>query len=1497
MKLITSSKSWILLSTAVVIGIAFSIYFLVYVKGNEKEIVSNNFRVLQQIVQNIKQLENSYLKNAEIRSLADSNAVELNNNIKPAQDHQCNSLPDSSSVDFNKDISYGPDGIYFKVETIVNPNDQSNCLHYVTDYDVFFSNELFQRKDVFDQIIIFKTDETNGGKVTNRSVLYSNTPLGMMDSTFHKKSLRSAKDEININDKKYVSFNQVIDDEANILISGLVLKSTFDQQKRSVSPFIIFSLSIALILIILAMPLLKLKIMSLEERLHIKDVVFGVISVLVGPAVFIVFLNASFIFSSIEKDRSHANLDSLGNKVERNFQIELNRLVNQIDTLNNSFYFLKDVTTLTADSFKMDRESQAMFSSKFGEPLNFDHAQYNINGFKVYDGVIQNNLISFKHLKAAFWCTDKAEIMIFLSVFKNPGYTQELSHRKYITNIIDNEPNYFIDTLNTVHEIAIESIKSVNDGSYEIGVGKSTGWSHLPVMAISAKLASTMGTVLEEGYGFCILDKDGNTVFHSDIKKNMNENFINETHGVFKSSMNSHTGTIKTVNYNGKNQTILIRPLNCLSDHYIATFVNSEVYYSPITLSMVSAFAMFLCYLLFILAVYLILYFSNFKLSKLKQIVYVFNFIRPYETDVFYRKYNRLNVISFVIIIYLIFSIALSSHHYDFIVSELILIVVVLLVCALYSLSASLHDEKLIHDGFRKPSKKLYSVVLIVIVSLLIIRVFAFIAFSDYGISLILNAIIGLVVTAFIISEIFLEKNIFKLQYFKKKSTSHKQIQKAYFRFLMLWVIILSIIPMNLFVKITYEKENEIFAKYRSLELFDNIRTWDKTSNFEFENKFYTPKHYDRFIESMREDSINFALVETNFRINSTKPTIKYSKGEFIVKKNSVLAWSKDSTSYSEREVEIISEDSILVNGIYDADLNVIKMTFNGGIIRIRNSDSIEYNKKDIAFADDGSIIVKGKGLVSNESKKAEITSEIAKVTRFNKEVFDDLYQKIRPNLNERSVNTKSYISNVASDNLWIFSTGDNFNIFTLNPRFENTSTLTSIMIQERGFFKDHLLSIIIVIAISIFILYNFMNFILVKIYGFKFKEYADYVNEIRSKPFAGLFLEDKNFTNDSAYNNIFLVGVNSAHTSIIKKYFSNKVNKKFLSLDFYDFSEKLEKGIDELNNEHYKLNRFDRDWEIIKNYYDKTEEQIYVLVEHFEFGYNDLRLNKIKLEILKYLVDDPNFKVIVKSEINATKLLDFYGDSIKPIEILLKKSAVEKREELQNRLNDLKIDYIKWQHLLGSFVKYIIPINTIHEKNEKQEKVSLHRQNFVLEEETKHGEFLDMLNRYTNESKIVDLPYEDKILTIQQMSYPYYFSIWNSLSKEERYLVYDIAKDRFVNTVNTNAILSLLVKGILIYDHSLRLMNESFSNFVLTKVNSDEALEMEMESRKKGTWNTAFGVIILLVISIVIFLSIGQQNFLNDINAFLTAIAALIGLLIRFSGFLSFGGNKTVNT
>ncbi len=493
--------------------------------------------------------------------------------------------------------------------------------------------------------------------------------------------------------------------------------------------------------------------------------------------------------------------------------------------------------------------------------------------------------------------------------------------------------------------------------------------------------------------------------------------------------------------------------------------------------------------------------------------------------------------------------------------------------------------------------------------------------------------------------------------------------------------------------------------------------------------------------------------------------------------------------------------------------------------------------------------------------------------------IFSKIYQQIRPRYNDRSSVTGNFIINQSADHIWTYTETANLGVFTLNPVFGQEFSMNKIVLKKVNFMEQYWLYILIITAISVIILLKFLSFTLDKIYGFRYKKYADRSGDIDTRTFTTYFLNPEYFSNNSSYNNIFIVGINSSNTSNIKNYLIKHYTGEFFTLDFYDFDEKTIELKDNASKDIFNLLKLDRlkaDWEKIKEHFNQRDKRIYILIEHFEYGYNDVQMNKLKLEALKYLVDCEHFKVLISSEINATKLLDFYEDSMKRLDILLKKSNVENRLELQEELDNLKIDFKKWQHLLGSFVKCIIPIKK-----------------FPQEEELAQGEFLDMVSKYLGFRKNHEIPEDDKILTIQQMSYPYYFSIWNSLSKDERYIIYDIARDRFVNTINTNGIMSLLDKGILVYDHSLRIMNESFSNFVLTKVNSDEALEMEMESRKKGTWNTVFAVLFLLIISLVVFLSIGQQNFLNDLNAFLTAIVALVGLLIRFSGFLSFGGGR----
>ncbi len=434
------------------------------------------------------------------------------------------------------------------------------------------------------------------------------------------------------------------------------------------------------------------------------------------------------------------------------------------------------------------------------------------------------------------------------------------------------------------------------------------------------------------------------------------------------------------------------------------------------------------------------------------------------------------------------------------------------------------------------------------------------------------------------------------------------------------------------------------------------------------------------------------------------------------------------------------------------------------------------------------------------------------------------------------------------------------------------------VTMEKADFFRDNWLYLVAVAIISLLILHKLLRFTLDKIYGFRFRNFAVGSGAVNAMNFNEYFLKTRVTCEGNSYNNIFIVGINASNTFYIKNYLEKHYKNAFFSIDFYDLEEFSGKH-DEIDEQLFgllKTANTDTEKDTIEKMFRSREQEVYVLIEHFEYGYNDMKLNKQKQAVLRYLSEWPNLRILISSEISTTKLLDYYAGNIRKFNGLLKNASGSERLELLARIDDMQGDYKKWQHLLGSFVKTIIPINV-----------------FPHEDELSHGEYLDVVNKYLKGDKDTVLTGEDKILAIQQMCHPYYISIWNSLYKDERYIVFDIAKNGFVNTSNATAITSLLEKGILVYDHSLRIMNESFANFVLTKVSSDEALEMEMSSRKKGAWSTAFAVIFLLIISLVLFLSIGQKSFLNELNAFITAIVALLGVLIRFSGLLTFGGGS----
>jgi hypothetical protein len=259
------------------------------------------------------------------------------------------------------------------------------------------------------------------------------------------------------------------------------------------------------------------------------------------------------------------------------------------------------------------------------------------------------------------------------------------------------------------------------------------------------------------------------------------------------------------------------------------------------------------------------------------------------------------------------------------------------------------------------------------------------------------------------------------------------------------------------------------------------------------------------------------------------------------------------------------------------------------------------------------------------------------------------------------------------------------------------------------------------------------------------------------------------------------------------------------------------------------------------------------------------------RMEILFHYKDIP---VIVLSDIDPSAILEFYN-----------KLADYYRHEkgdcgLDGKFSECKQAYLNWNNILTS---YSIHYHRLRESRLFEEK--------DINAELGHGEFLPRLYHQLNTRILTSQDREKMALQVEDLSQTYYRSIWNCLSISEKFLLHDLAKDRFVNLRNMKTIRALRQKGLMVGGNSLQIMNKSFNNFILSIADDDADIKMEQQIRQKGSWNTVHLILVIAIISIVVFLGLAQQELFKNFQAILAATAALLPLLARFGGI--FTGSK----
>ncbi len=313
------------------------------------------------------------------------------------------------------------------------------------------------------------------------------------------------------------------------------------------------------------------------------------------------------------------------------------------------------------------------------------------------------------------------------------------------------------------------------------------------------------------------------------------------------------------------------------------------------------------------------------------------------------------------------------------------------------------------------------------------------------------------------------------------------------------------------------------------------------------------------------------------------------------------------------------------------------------------------------------------------------------------------------------------------------------------------------------------------------------------------------------------------------------------------------------------------------------EMSRIPADGKPNSNWDDCTYEALsgypLVIVNHFEYNICNAASNNMKLDLLEALIIKGG-KVIVISTMHPLTFLDSFNEQ-------------QKKPISESEMG-------RWHMLLGNFRVMIDPlIASPNPETQSQIEKS-------IIEETLYSRFLyrmratilaflqkksATLTRQTP-SQVTD----SLIFKLQLTSQYFYTDIWQSLTQEEKFILYDLAEDGLVNASDDFNVNMLICKGLIIRpDGPLRLFNKSFRNFILTAIGQKEMNRIKAQVKDNGNWKNLRVPMNLAILAILAFLLASQQEAYSRVIAYITALSGGIPVILKI--FSMVGGSEVKKT
>jgi hypothetical protein len=1480
-------NAWLLFVTILVIVVAFAFYSFVYVKNNEKEQIAKRFRVLAQVGENIIKKEKGFRGVARYAGKVISEKTEfeeIKNEIKKINQvlNVSETKPGQGYLEFplpkDQENMESKENICAEKDKKDKPKGSIDYFFYVSPGDFF---EPLKRPDVFDEFIVFEEknkladknkqeDSDNTG--TGSSVLYQTFPgdiyiSGADELKSFKNGIESGcLKDVTIANRNYKLFLQSVklsneSSDRKWYVGGLIDETKFSRETRQLEAGTIIPLLIIFTLFLLAIPLLKLFLMSRFEQLNNKDVILNTLSITFGT-ILLILLVLFFHHKASDTNNVGENLDALAQKIKENFTVELQKAYKQLEKYDHDFEdFIKNHE---ADSKEFELRSGDNVKNFLSGPdvkritfwmelieLTVWKESKELKEWKEWmDKFKDTSSPSFYNLfKIVFWMDSNGKQILQFFTRNHFGPLSDLGHRKYFQEAGNwRFPDFTHDSF------MLESITSITSGEKLAAVsmksdlklknnGEKQGTTRAKAAALTTKLASLIDTIVPVGYGFCVIDDSGKVWFHSNSERNLQENFIDEVEKdkELRSAVYAKQSRYIDLDYQSKDHKCFIMPLANMP-LYIVTFHDLAYTHSVQTYILLYTFFSLIILFAFYGLLFVITAGINYRKSLLKGKYVSFTWLRPLKEK--RDDYQRLIISNLVIILFLIIFKWLMDETGT------------IFLC-ISSILFSFTYNYFILTGKSNKEYRLRKHWLLVFFLVLLLTI-DFIAWLIMDKFLLLIMFQGILLIIFGIIKITGDKppsehgkgrirKFFKKQlttftsffprrsYNKHKSSGEdskgrirkffeKQLlactgffsRRGYVCFLLSWLVLSYLIPSIMFYLDAYKHENEVALKYHQLKLAQNI----ENRNIEID-KFYRGKmdNYndngepypivDKIIEQRQHSGI-YANIIGNTRVISVNPDEAED-----------AEWEKTNN-----------------NSNFDEILYRFKPSLN----------SIALEKRNLLF----------------------------------------------PTSSDRSrtwwkANNKIYLEYRINN-----SSGNNDNNGNAKSFRDNNKLYVVSNIKYPGIFSSwfSLLMFCIVVFLILVSAYFLILTVTRKIFSWNLpgcgnneRTHSDTETEIREAVKAGsnLIIYCKTEKEMEYCVELFDKGSLKKDKSALTG--NSKGNRKLIKAEpFY------------LNSDNRNLEEAAGDGT------DKI-----VLIENFQLYVNDIQGNLKKINRIIPVLRSPGTQVVIPTFTPLTKIIESYGENLS--ELTTKKTG----EPTSTGEMKMKLQLKEIIDLLNEANDYLVSIyphlktisktrNNTRIKNIKDKSVkTLILNEFKSFEYFENKKIQDSLGRYYREleeenenlgEKSGPQTKEKIILKIQELSQHYYKQFLNSCTRTERYVLYDFSQNMLVNSNNLETIDILLKKGLMVYDGTFKLMNESFRNFILSAITPGEAKDLVKGLNGHVNWKSYKALFLLIAMGVAVFLAF-QESLLTNVNAIITTVIGGIAMLTKASGIFSINSSK----